>query len=131
MQQEIQEEEALQAPLIQVVSEKKVEQHGLLLRRNVKGVEAVPCLSLRMQCKTVISRAFQAFSQTILFFIYPLIHFYFLLLVLLQKAQVQEQSFPLHLLETSPCSEDRFQSLCLCISPSVPCTVRASVAPLL
>ena len=32
---------------------------------------------------------------------------------------------------TYPCSEDSFQSLCLCISLSAPCTILACLAPLL
>ena len=94
IQQEIHEEEAVQAALRQVELEKKAAQHGLLLRRNVEGVklevahclslEAVHCLLLRMQCEIVISRVFQELFQTILF----------LLLVLLQKALDREQSFP-------------------------------------
>ena len=77
MQQEIQEEETVQAALIQVASEKMAAQHGLLLRRKVTGVklevahclkmEAVHWLSLRLQCENVISRVFQALFQTILF----------------------------------------------------------------
>ena len=45
-------------------------------------LEAVHCLSLRMQCETVISRVFEALSQTILF----------LRLVLLQKAPDRDRS---------------------------------------
>ena len=84
------------------------------LRRNVEGVklefahcltlEAVHCLSLL--CETVNSRVFEALFQTMLF----------LWLVLLQKAPDREQSFPLHLLDTSPCSKDRFQSVTVAMS---------------
>ena len=103
LQQEIQEKEVLQDELIQVVSEKKVVQHGLLLRSNVEGVklevahclklEAVHCLPLRIQCETVTSRVFQALSQTIL--ILRLVQMFFF----------------------RRTSEDRLQWWCLCIGP--------------
>ena len=131
MQQEIPEEEAIRAALVQAVSEKHAAQHRQVLKRNVEGVklEAVHCrklkalhwMSLRMQCEIAISEAFRGFSRSI-----------FALLVVVQKAPDREQSIPLHPRDTFCRGEDRLQSRCLCVASSVPLsTVRTRLASLL